>query len=243
MIEIIKVSINYKRLILPLAVIVSLTVFSFLMLKSAKNIKLDTASYALKPMPNVIIDAGHGGEDGGAVVNNVVEKDINLAISRDTGDLLNFLGYKVTMSRTDDSSLSDDGESIKKRKNNDMKARLKLFNSDKNNLIISIHQNKFSNSSSHGTQVFYSPNNEKSKVLADCIKLSVKSSLQSDNERESKAAGKGIYLLKNTTQPAVIVECGFISNKEECQLLLDQSYQKQMALAIATGFLDYQNTK
>jgi len=242
-IEIIKVSFNYKRLILPLAVIVSLTVFSFLMLKSAKNIKLDTASYALKPMPNVIIDAGHGGEDGGAVVNNVVEKDINLAISRDTGDLLNFLGYKVTMSRTDDSSLSDDGESIKKRKNNDMKARLKLFNSDKNNLIISIHQNKFSNSSSHGTQVFYSPNNEKSKVLADCIKLSVKSSLQPDNERESKAAGKGIYLLKNTTQPAVIVECGFISNKEECQLLLDQSYQKQMALAIATGFLDYQNTK
>ena len=75
MIEIIKVSFNYKRLILPLAVIVSLTVFSFLMLKSAKNIKLDTASYALKPMPNVIIDAGHGGEDGGAVVNNVVEKD------------------------------------------------------------------------------------------------------------------------------------------------------------------------
>ena len=142
MIEIIKVSFNYKRLILPLAVIVSLTVFSFLMLKSAKNIKLDTASYALKPMPNVIIDAGHGGEDGGAVVNNVVEKDINLAISRDTGDLLNFLGYKVTMSRTDDSSLSDDGESIKKRKNNDMKARLKLFNSDKNNLIISLFESE-----------------------------------------------------------------------------------------------------
>lgn len=231
-----------KGLIARLMIILSLAAFSYLMLKSAKNIKLDTAVYNSKPMPNIIIDAGHGGEDGGAVVGDVIEKDINLAISEDVSDLLNFFGYNVTMTRTGDTSLSDEGESIKIRKNNDMKERLKLFNSDKNNLVISIHQNKFSNASSKGTQVFYSPNNENSKTLADCIKHSVKSTLQPENERESKAAGNGIYLLKNSTQPAVIVECGFISNKEECQLLLDDNYQKQIALAISTGFLDYQNT-
>ena len=120
---------------------------------------------------SVFIDAGHGGEDGGAVVDDVIEKDINLAISKDVSDLLNFFGYDITMTRTGDSSLSDEGNSIKSRKNSDMKARLKLFNSDKNNLVISIHQNKFSNASSKGTQVFYSPNNENSKKLADCISL------------------------------------------------------------------------
>lgn len=231
-----------KRLISRIIIILLLAAFSCLMLNSTKNIKLDTAAYNLKPMPNIIIDAGHGGEDGGAVVDDVIEKDINLAISKDVSDLLNFFGYDITMTRTGDFSLSDEGNSIKSRKNSDMKARLKLFNSDKNNLVISIHQNKFSNASSKGTQVFYSPNNENSKKLADCIKQSVKSALQPENIRESKAAGSGIYLLKNSKQPAVIVECGFISNKEECRLLLDEKYQKEMALAISTGFLDYQNT-
>ena len=123
-----------------------------------------------------------------------------------------------------------------------MKKRLEIFNYSKENTIISIHQNKFTESKYHGTQIFYSPNNPKSKQLADSIKYSVKGLLQPDNERECKKADSGIYLLKNTNNPAVIVECGFISNGEECKNLLDSQYQKQMAFSITAGFLSYYNT-
>lgn len=123
-----------------------------------------------------------------------------------------------------------------------MKKRLSIFNSSENNTIISIHQNKFSNTASHGTQVFYSPNNDNSTSLAEAIHFSVKTQLQPDNERKCKPSDDGIYLLKNTTQPAVIVECGFLSNREECAKLADEGYQKQMSFAITTGFLDYINT-
>ena len=92
------------------------------------------------------------------------------------------------------------------------------------------------------SQIFYSPNNDKSKVLAQNVKYSLNSLLQTGLDRECKAAGKSIYLLKNTYQPAVIVECGFISNFEECQKLKSDSYQKQLAFAITTGLLDYYNT-
>ena len=90
--------------------------------------------------------------------------------------------------------------------------------------------------------MFYSPNNDKSACLANCIQFSVRKMLQPENERECKAAGKEIYLLKNTRNPAVLVECGFISNREEREKLLDESYQKQMALSVVTGFIDYFNT-
>ena len=233
-----------RRFVFLFLVVFFLSVFIALMVTSTSRVTLQTDAMPVEPLPRVILDAGHGGEDGGAVsADGTSEKAINLSIAQKTNDLLRLFGFETQMTRTDDNDISEEGDTIRERKLSDMKKRLSIFNSSADNTIISIHQNKFSNTTSHGTQVFYAPNNEKSNVLADCIKLSVKSSMQPDNERESKAAGKGIYLLKNTTQPAVIVECGFISNKEECQLLLDQSYQKQMALAIATGFLDYQNTK
>ena len=233
---------RFKKVLFTIVIIFSLTIFTFLMIASTSNIGLKTSTTPNKKSPDIIIDAGHGGEDGGAVVGDVLEKTINLSISHDTADLLNFFGFNVSMTRTTDDAMTNEGESVKKRKYNDMKMRLDMYNSSDNNLIISIHQNKFSSSSSKGTQVFYSPNNEKSLVLADSIKYSVKSLLQPENERESKAADSGIYLLKNTKQPAVIVECGFISNAEECQLLLQEDYQKQMSFAITTGFIDYFNT-
>lgn len=231
---------KYKSRLFMIWVAAALTAFSYLMLQSAKQIGLKADVKSEETLPRVVIDAGHGGEDGGAVVGNVLEKDINLSISRDTEDLLRFFGYEVTMTRRDDSSLSDEGDSVKKRKYNDMQKRLKLYNSHSDNTVISIHQNKFSAASSKGTQVFYSPNNEQSKALAERIQFAVKTTLQPQNTREPKAAGKNIYLLKNTTQPAVIVECGFISNKEECKMLLSEEYQREMALSITTGFLDFQ---
>ncbi len=228
-----------KKLLPAAAIMLCITVFVMLMIKSTDRLTLNTSAEAQEKKPNLIIDAGHGGEDGGAVVGDVLEKDINLDISNDTADLLKLFGFDVSMTRSSDNALTNEGKDVKLRKYNDMKMRLDMYNSSADNVIISIHQNKFSSASSHGAQVFYSPNNENSPQLAESMRNSIVSMIQPDNERECKKAGKEIYLLKNTNNPAVIVECGFISNQNECKLLLDKSYQKKMALAVTTGFLDY----
>lgn len=234
---------KFKKFIFPCICFILLTAFVFLMISAAVNIKVSVTSLSVKSMPAIVIDAGHGGEDGGAVSNSgVLEKDINLSIANDTSALFYLFGFDVTQTRTTDIALDNGEDTIRKRKVADMKKRLEIFNSSKENTIISIHQNKFSESKYHGTQIFYSPNNEKSKQLADSIKFSVKGLLQPDNERECKKADSGIYLLKNTNNPAVIVECGFISNEEECNNLLSSEYQKQMAFSITAGFLSYYNT-
>ena len=212
------------------AALLCLITFAVLMLRPVQQLAVPTGAGQSKPLPRVVIDAGHGGEDGGAVVGKVLEKDINLAIACELADLLT-LGS--------DTALSSEGEDVRQRKYNDMKRRLELFNESERNVIISVHQNKFSSAQSCGAQVFYSPNHPDSAFLADCIKSAVKAALQPDNERETKAAGKEIYLLKNTQNPAVLVECGFLSNGAERQKLMDASYQKQMATAIAEGFLNY----
>ena len=232
-----------KKFIFPCICFALLSAFVFLMISAALNIKVSVSSESVKSMPTIVIDAGHGGEDGGAVSESgVLEKDINLSIANDTSALFYLLGFDVTQTRKTDIALDNGEDTIRKRKVSDMKKRLEIFNSSKENTIISIHQNKFSESKYHGTQIFYSPNNPKSKQLADSIKYSVKGLLQPDNERECKKADSGIYLLKNTNNPAVIVECGFISNGEECKNLLDSQYQKQMAYSITAGFLSYYNT-
>ena len=232
-----------KKLIFPCMCFALLSAFVFLMISAALNIKVSVSSENVKSIPTIVIDAGHGGEDGGAVSESgVLEKDINISIANDTSALFYLLGFDVTQTRKTDISLDNGEDTIRKRKVSDMKKRLEIFNSSKENTIISIHQNKFSESKYHGTQIFYSPNNPKSKQLADSIKYSVKGLLQPNNERECKKADSGIYLLKNTNNPAVIVECGFISNGEECKNLLDSQYQKQMAFSITAGFLSYYNT-
>ena len=231
---------GYKKAIYRGAVCLMLIAFFALLIRPAAQIKLMTSATPAKAEPRVIVDAGHGGEDGGAVsADGVPEKGINLSISNDLSDLLTVFGFSVEKTRTDDNALSDDGDSVKARKVNDMKLRLEKFNSSPENVIISIHQNKFSSTKSKGTQVFYSPNNENSQKLADTIKDSVRSLLQPENERLSKKADGNIFLLKNTDNPAVIVECGFLSNPEESALLVDEGYQKEMAFSISTGFLDY----
>lgn len=234
---------NRKTILMSFICLVMFLVFIILMITSTSNIKFSVSTDTVKTLPTLIIDAGHGGEDGGAVSDNgVLEKDLNLLIANDTADLLFLFGFDVTKTRNDDISLSTDEDTVRFRKVADMKKRLEIFNSSENNVVISIHQNKFTESKYYGTQIFYSPNNDKSKTLAKNIKFSVKCLLQPENERECKEADSGIYLLKNTDKPAVIVECGFISNYEECQKLLTDSYQKQMSYSIVAGFLDYYNT-
>ena len=218
--------------------------FFILMVNPLTKLSIVVTTDNVAYTPTLIIDAGHGGEDGGAVSDSgILEKDINLIISNQTADLFNFLGFDVIKTRNQDTSLSTDGDTVRSRKVADMKKRLEIFNASENNVIISIHQNKFTESKYHGTQIFYSPNNAKSKILADNIKVMVKTLLQPENERECKAADSGIYLLKNTHNPAVIVECGFLSNIDECNMLTTNSYQKQISYSIVMGFLNYNNTK
>ncbi|MDY2855675.1 MAG: N-acetylmuramoyl-L-alanine amidase, partial [Oscillospiraceae bacterium] len=170
------------------------------------------------------------------------EKDINLKIAEKLNKLFLSGGYKTEMIRTDDTAIYDKNtESIKSKKVSDMHNRLKIFNKDSNRVVISIHQNKFEQEKYSGTQIFYSPNDESSKLLAENIQSSVTGMLQPDNTRENKKAGKNIYLLYNCTNPSVIVECGFISNQSELKKLKTDEYQTQMAFSIYCGCLEYIN--
>ncbi len=228
-----------KNLLPVVAVALCFALLTCLLLRSAKSISLKTSAPPANQKPVIVIDAGHGGEDGGAVVGEVLEKEINLAVSRDLADYLTLCGFEVKMTRQTDDSLSNEGADIRARKVNDMKRRLEIYNSSPRNIIIGIHQNKFSDASSHGAQIFYSPNTEGSASLAESIRGAIISSLQPDNSRECKAAGKEIYLLKNAEYPAVLVECGFLSNRGEREKLLSEEYRRQLAAAIATGLLNY----
>ena len=191
----------------------------------------------------VILDAGHGGEDGGAVgADGTMEKDINLSITKKLQQLFLTSGFNVKMIRDSDISVySDEMNTIKEKKVSDLKNRLNIANENenKNNILISIHQNKFQKSKYNGTQVFYSENNPKSKELANNIKESVIGFLQPDNKREIKPATKDIYILYNCKNVAVMVECGFLSNDLELQKLKDEKYQNKIAFSIYCGFLEY----
>ena len=215
--------------------LVMISSFSDIAVLTSRDLEADNAPY-------VIIDAGHGGEDGGAEVDGVLEKDINLAIAGMTADILRLHGYRVKEVRTEDVAVySNDAQSLREKKKSDLNNRVKLFNEDADSIIVSIHQNKFSGSKSHGTQIFYSKNHSDSEKLARSIQTSAVMLLQNDNTRELKPAGKDIYILDQTKNPAVIVECGFLSNPEELQKLSDPAYRQEMAYAVAMGIIDFQN--
>lgn len=220
--------------------------FILLMINAWHKISVQTVESGQQEYkPTIVIDAGHGGEDGGAVTENgVLEKDINLDIALKLRKMFTQNDFDVIMIREDDISIYDENaETLKEKKKSDMYNRLELFNSNENNIVISIHQNKFSDSQYSGTQVFYSKNNPKSVILAECIKNSVVGLLQPDNTRQCKPADKNIFLLHNSTSAAVIVECGFLSNPQEAQLLNNDTYRNEMAFSIYMGFLEFYNTK
>lgn len=189
----------------------------------------------------VIVDAGHGGDDGGAIgIDGTVEKDINLDIALKLEKILKFYGFNVIMTRTQDVMTCDDGlDSLRKRKISDIHNRFELMRKNPDAIFISVHQNKFEDTSQHGTQVFYSGNDERSKELAEAIQTSVTLTLQRKNDRVVKKSGSGIYLLYHAKIPAVLVECGFISNSDEVKKLKDESYRMKLAILIADGLLKY----
>lgn len=189
----------------------------------------------------IVVDAGHGGEDGGAVgVNGLVEKDINLAIALALAENLKANNFQVILVRDGDYSVGDQSLStVAERKRSDTKNRVRLVEETGECLLVSIHQNQFPQSQYSGAQMFYSPNNPESALLAECIRESVVSSLQPDNTRQNKEAGEEIYLLTHCQVPAVLVECGFLSNPEEANLLSQEAYQQDMAAAIYNGIVSF----
>ena len=189
-------------------------------------------------IPTVVIDAGHGGDDPGKIgINGVPEKDINLRITEKLRQYLEADGIRVVLTRETEDGLYD--ASAPNKKVQDMKRRIEKIEQTDPVLTVSIHQNKFTQSQYDGTQVFYSGNHEESRLLASAIRESVTGLLQPDNTRELKKGDSNIYLLYKATRPAVLVECGFLSNDAELRRLKDPDYQRQMAFAVAGGILRY----
>lgn len=192
--------------------------------------------------PTVIIDAGHGGFDGGATTSDgYPEKHINLKIACYLRDLLLFSGFNVVMTRTEDVSLEDSGLStIREKKSSDIHNRMRIMAETPDAIFISIHQNHYSSEKYWGMQVFYSRNfGESSQIIAECIQETVTELLQTDNARQIKECGTSVYLMYNAVKPAVLVECGFLSNYKESELLKTDDYQKKISYCIYIGLLKY----
>ena len=195
--------------------------------------------------PVVILDAGHGGIDGGCTsVEGVPEKGINLNILLRVRDLLRISGYEVLVTRDTDMSIHDKGvEGIANQKSSDMDNRLELFNSRNDAICISIHQNQFTEPKYKGAQMFYSDNNSRSETLARSLQGNFRRLIQPDNEREIKLCGKELFLCYYSQNPTVMVECGFLSNPEEAALLNTEEYQGKVAFTIFSGINEYVNQK
>jgi len=188
----------------------------------------------------VIIDAGHGGFDGGAEASDgTAEKEINLKISKNIKEILSIYGINVIMTREDDSALDDIDGKLHTKKVSDMQNRLSIIKENPDAVFVSIHLNKFTTSAASGAQVFYSKNNSDSKILASSIRESIINLLEPENTRSLKKGNDNIYLLKNATIPAVIVECGFLSNHRDLELLKTKDFQRKMSFAISCGILNY----
>lgn len=187
------------------------------------------------PLPErkcIIIDPGHGGVDGGATsCTGVLESKINLEISLRFRDLANLIGIKTAMIRTDDRSVFTEGESIAAKKVSDLKNRVKIANNTQNATLLSIHQNFFTDDRYWGAQVFYSKS-EESKTFALELQKAFIDTLNSGSKRTAKQAS-GIYLMDNIQCPGVLVECGFLSNHHEADLLCSADYQKKLCCVLA----------
>ncbi len=189
----------------------------------------------------IILDAGHGGIDGGcSSAAGDVEKNINLAILLDLREMLRASGYEVIVTRDTDISIHDKGvEGIANQKSSDMDNRLEIFNSVEDAICLSIHQNQFTDPKYSGAQMFYSETNDESAVLAQEIQDQFVAFLQPENKREIKLCGKELFLCYFCENPTVMAECGFLSNPEEAALLVTEEYQKKVAFTLYAALVQH----
>lgn len=223
------------------AIMSFLLIFAMLLVakESAELVKVWKQQEKQEKVTTVVIDAGHGGIDPGKVgINDALEKDINLSIALKLKKYLEQQDIRVVMTRETDDGLYEESDSNKKVK--DMKKRLAIMEETKPSLTISIHQNSYPEESVSGMQVFYYETSIEGKALAEMMQQTMIACLKPQKERAAKA-NDTYYLLKKTSVPIVIVECGFLSNRAEADMLVSSDYQEKMAWAIHMGVLRYLN--
>ena len=235
------ITINKRTLICVFSALLAIGIFVIgLSVKEARE-DMEKSLPVMSPHDlTILIDAGHGGADGGASANGLTEKDINLNVALKLKETIEQNGGTVTMTRDGDYSTSDehrtDGTSAKK---SDLKRRREMVAESGANMFVSIHMNKFPQEKYWGAQVFYADTPDNSRKLGEAIQAALPRVLEDGNKRAAKKTNGSIYILKNTTVPSVIVECGFLSNPGEAEKLKNEDYQAKLANAIFEGICDY----
>ncbi len=218
----------------------------FVMLAVCARITEKALPTAAQPTdkPVIVLDAGHGGLDSGAVgVTGVLEKNINLSIVLALRDMFEMSGFQVVLTRTEDISIHDpDVVGIRNQKLNDMDNRLEIIKSYPDSIFLCVHQNNFTDPAYFGAQMFYNNNNPDNRTLAQ-IMQSKFTELQPKNDREIKLSGDELFLLKSNPNPSLMIECGFLSNPEEEAKLATWEYQQKVAFTIYGGVMEYLDTK
>ena len=215
------------------------SVFVGAVMAGSKAVTVISESSPVPRKHTLIIDAGHGGIDGGATsCTGVLESNINLQISTRLNDLFHLLGYETRMIRTSDTSIYTQGNTIASQKISDLKERVRIVNSTENAVLISVHQNTFSDQKYSGAQVFYAPT-DGSQSFAESLQTAMVSAVNPGSRRKAKKAN-GVYLMEHIQCPGILVECGFLSNPVEEAMLRTKEYQQKLCCVIAataTGFL------
>ena len=223
-----------KNRVWPVLYLLTATIFLMCVHLTNKAITVISRTSPLPRAHCIIIDPGHGGEDGGATsCTGVLESTYNLQIAHRLNDLLGLLGYDTKMTRTTDISIYTKGESLSQKKMSDLKERVRITNETENGILISIHQNIFPNSQYSGAQVFYAEGAE-SVALAKQMQALLVSALNPGSRRACKQSS-GIYLMEHIQKPGILIECGFLSNPREEALLRTPEYQKKLCCVMAAG--------
>ncbi len=227
-----------KKLRIVMTLLLFVSVF-YLSRQGAALEEQYTAALSNPSSPVVVLDAGHGHNDPGKIgTDGALEKDINLSITKYLQNYLEESGIAVILTREDDSPLYQESDSNKKR--GDMKTRISKIENANPSVTVSIHQNSYPDPAVSGPQVFYYTTSTEGKSLAECIQNNFTYAVGDKNTRASKA-NQDYYLLRHTSCPIVICECGFLSNPDECAKLQEEDYQKKIAWSIYLGIMEYLN--
>lgn len=232
---------RYVRNLFAGALILAL-VFGFLTRWNREEVPVWTP--VRMPETTLVIDAGHGGEDGGAVsISGAVESHINLAVALRLHALLDFCGVDSILLRDKDLSIHDStAKTLREKKVSDLHNRVAIIESTENAVLISVHQNTFTSPKYHGAQVFFGANPD-SLSLAQAVQNNIRTALDPENARVPTKIPSTVYLMNHITCPAILVECGFLSNPAEDALLQSPEYQTKLATVLASSFLTYQQTE
>ncbi len=218
----------------------SFLAFSFCLFQFTQR-SVSVVSYVRCKSHTLILDAGHGGEDGGAVsVSGVPESGINLSIVLKMDQIAGLYGVQTLLIRTSDTSIADStAQTLREKKRSDLYNRVAIVNQTQGAVLISVHQNKHSRKSVHGAQVFFHDDAE-SQTWAQETQTLIRTTLDKENERQAALISKQVYLMNHINCQAILVECGFLSNAEEELLLLSDGYQSKLAAILMSSYLNHQ---